>query len=270
MRFNYEYSIWGRGTATLKWSDPSSFRLKQCLKTFFGLPEPRRILEVGCGAGQFIGAIKHNLPKADCHGCDISQQAIEQAKKRNDGVIYELMNNENALPYDSASFDGVAVFDVLEHAANPAALLKEINRLLRPNGVFYLFVPCEGDILSLWHGLDKIGLKKDLTKKFAGHINYFSRAEVERLLKENAFEISRRRYSEHIWGQKLGITSFFLMNRAAKKRGGGQINNEEYFSRFSGSGASLFKKVINFLVNLESFVWQYLPSPNLHITAVKK
>ncbi|PIT88266.1 MAG: hypothetical protein COU29_03295 [Candidatus Magasanikbacteria bacterium CG10_big_fil_rev_8_21_14_0_10_36_32] len=270
MNFNYEQSIWGRGTATLNVSDPSCFRLKQCLKSFLNLPANGRILEVGCGAGQFIGAIKKNMLQADCRGCDISQQAIEQAKQRNDGVIYELMNNENSLPYDSDSFDGVAIFDVLEHAVNPENLLKEIYRILRPHGVFYMFVPCEGDNLSFWHWLDKLGLKNNLTKKFAGHINYFSRGDIVRLLQKNGFDISRCRYSEHIVGQKLGVFSFFMMNRAAKKQNGGQINNEEYFAKFNGSGVSLFKKFVNAWINLESCLWQKIPSPNLHITSIKK
>ncbi len=269
MSFDYEKSVWGRNTATLKLSDPSSFRLKQCLKSFSGLPANGRILEVGCGAGQFIGALKKFFPKAGCHGCDISQQAIARAQKRNDGVIYELMTGQNALPYASDSFDGAAIFDVLEHAIHPAELLKEIRRVLRPNGVFYMFVPCEGDSLSFWHWLDKLGLKNDLTKKFAGHINYFSRAEIEKTLEETGFSVSRRRYSEHIAGQKIGIISFFLMNRAAKKSGG-QINNEEYFSRFNSPSASLFKKFVNSWINLESFIWQKIPSPNFHITATKK
>lgn len=269
MSFDYNQSIWGRKTATLKWTDPSSFRLKQCLKSFSILFKSARILEVGCGAGQFIAALKKFFPDVGYHGCDISQQAIAQAQKRNDGVVYELMTGQNALPYDSASFDGVAIFDVLEHAIHPDALLKEIHRILRPDGVFYMFVPCEGDSLSFWHWLDKLGLKNDLTKKFAGHINYFSRAEIEKLLDETGLSVVRRRYSEHIIGQKLGIVSFFMMNRAAKKSGG-QINNEEYFSRFSNPGVSLLKKFINSLINLESFLWQRIPSPNFHITAIKK
>ncbi|MDD2757760.1 MAG: methyltransferase domain-containing protein [Patescibacteria group bacterium] len=269
MSFNYEQSIWGQGTATLKWSDPASFRLRQCLESFKKIPAGAKVLELGCGAGQFIRALKKIRSAWNCYGCDISQTAIETAKTAHDGVNYDLSTADKLL-YPNAYFDAVAFFDVLEHVADPTGLIAEIYRVLKPGGILYAFVPCEGDVLSLWRWLDKFGLKKDLTKKFAGHVNYFSRAEVGDLLAANGFNIIRRRYSEHCLGQKVGIWSFFMMNRAAKKLGGGQINNEQYFARFNGRGASGLKKIGNALINLESFLWQRLPSPNLHITAVKK
>lgn len=289
MPFNYEQSIWGQGTATLKWSDPASFRLRQCLKSFKKIPSGAKVLELGCGAGQFIRAIKKIRPEWNCYGCDISQTAIDAAKNTNDGVHpvklaaeggHPALRGFNGVNYDLSTadkllypneyFDAVAFFDVLEHVADPAGLIAEIYRVLKPGGILYAFVPCEGDVLSLWHWLDKFGLKNDLTKKFAGHINYFSRAEVGDLLLANGFSVVRRRYSEHCLGQKVGIWSFFMMNRAVKKQGGGQINNEQYFARFNSRGASGLKKIGNTLINLESFIWQRLPSPNLHITAVKK
>ena len=268
MSFNYEQSIWGLGTATLKWSDPAGFRLRQCLESFEKIPAGAKTLEVGCGAGQFIRAIKRLRPELVCCGCDISRAAIIAAKTADDGVNYDL-NAENRLPYPDAYFDAVVFFDVLEHVENPSVFAAEIFRVLKPGGVLYGFVPCEGDWLSWWRWLDKIGLKNDLTKKFAGHVNYFSRSEVEKLLAENGFIVSRRRYSEHFLGQKIGLWSFFMMARAAR-RNGGQINNEAYFARFSGRWASFFKKIVNALIYLESAILQRVPSPNFHITAAKK
>jgi 2-polyprenyl-3-methyl-5-hydroxy-6-metoxy-1,4-benzoquinol methylase len=44
-------------------------------------------------------------------------------------------------PYDDNSFDGVLCIEVLEHTPNPALLLHEIARVLRPNGRLLLTVP---------------------------------------------------------------------------------------------------------------------------------
>lgn len=268
MPFDYEQSIWGKGEANLRWSDPTSFRLRQALAALADLPPVSAVLEVGCGAGQFIRAIKKIRPELVCHGCDISAAALAEAKSAGGGVIYAL--NGTMLPYGNGSLDAVLIFDVLEHVEDPDALLREIRRILKPGGIFYCFVPCEGDGLSLWHALDAAHLKHDLTRKYAGHINYFSRRSLFDLIKQTGFTPVRIRYSEHVFGQLLGVLAFWLMGRAARRRGFAQVNNETYFTQ-SGSNVPIkfLKDLINSLVYLESAFWSRLPSPNVHLTVKK-
>lgn len=268
MTFDYEKSVWGRGDAELKWSSPTSFRLRQSLQALSNIPAGGRVLELGCGAGQFIRAVKKNRPELDCYGCDISQSAIDLAKKENDGISYDL--NESAkMPYQDNFFDAVLIYDVLEHVDNVNAVLLEIKRVLKTGGIFYCFVPCEGDWLSYWNLLEKFRLKKDLTKKYAGHINYFSRDGLLQILESAGFKKIGMRYSEHILGQLIGILSFNLMDRAAKKKGVNQINNEQYFSEINGKGVGIIKKLVNSLIYLESAVFSRVPSPNVHIVLKK-
>jgi len=282
MPFNYEQSIWGKGTASLHWSDPTAFRLKQSLEAVVSLPAGSRVLELGSGAGQFIRAVKKNRLDLDCFGSDISSEALKLAVEANDGVHYAL-SAENTLPYGDNYFDAILIFDVLEHVANPGDILDEAHRVLKPGGIFYVFVPCEGDWTSFWHFLDLLGLKKDLTRKYAGHINYFTRKELLTHVTDltprpsprgegnptRSFERVNIRYSEHILGQLLGIIAFHLMDRAAKKQGTTQINNEAYFEKQSGGVVNLIKKAVNALVYLESTVLQCIPSPNVHIIVQK-
>ena len=194
MPFNYEQSIWGAGEAELKWSSPTAFRLKQALGALSGLSSGK-VLEVGSGAGQFIRALKHLRPNLECHGCDISAEAIKTAKTKNDGVIYEL--NSSVLPYQDNFFDAVLIFDVLEHVADYQGLLVEIKRILKPGGIFYCFVPCEGDWASLWYYLRHFIAFKDLTEKYAGHINHLSRGQWLKNFNKAGFTVEQKRYSEH-------------------------------------------------------------------------
>jgi len=47
-----------------------------------------------------------------------------------------------SLPFAKNSFDCVIMCEVLEHLNfNPLSVLKEINRVIRPGGFFYLTVP---------------------------------------------------------------------------------------------------------------------------------
>ncbi|MBI5729462.1 MAG: class I SAM-dependent methyltransferase [Candidatus Magasanikbacteria bacterium] len=266
MSFNYEQSLWGRGSATPLWSDPTSFRLRQALSALRLFPAGARVLEVGCGAGQFIRGIKKLRPELDCHGCDISVKAIDSAKGYADSVAYAISSEQ--FLYENNFFDAVLIFDVLEHVENPAALLAEMSRVLKPGGIAYCFVPCEGDVLSLWHLLEKLHLKRDLTKKHAGHINYFSRQSLLALISSH-FSVISLRYSEHLLGQIIGVVAFFLMDYAAKKRGLAQINNETYFRGQSSGPFKLIKIIVNSLIYLESVIFSRVPSPNVHVTLCK-
>lgn len=272
MTFDYEKSIWGKGTASLDWKSPTSFRLRQALVALTGLKAGAKVLEIGCGAGQFIRAVKKIRPELDCYGCDISQNALEAAKQANDGVIYDL-SAQKEMPYANNFFDAVLIFDVLEHVADPNAMLAEINRVMKTGGVFYCFVPCEGDFLSLWHWIKKMVKEKghELTKQYAGHINYFSRASLFDLFKKNNFNIVRVRYSEHFLGQILGVMTFAAMDRAVRKKKLVQINNETYFAKAQPSPVIKFiKDIVNTAVYLESALFFRLPSPNVHLIAIKK
>ena len=139
--------------------------------------------------------------------------------------------------------------------------------------MFYSFVPCEADPLSFWILLHKVGLNRELTKMYAGHINKFSRAELLRLVQSYGFIAKRIRYSEHILGQLLGIAAFFSMDHFAKKNNLNQVNNEQYFFDLSQNGGGflkVIKNIINSLVTIESVIFSRIPSPNVHLTVTKK
>lgn len=269
--FDYERSIWGHGNASLRMSSPTYFRLRQSLQAISELKAGAKVLELGCGVGQFIREIKKIRPELDCYGCDISQHAIAIAKQANDGVSYGL-SDENKSPYADNFFDAVLIFDVLEHVANPNLILSEVNRILKSGGVFYSFVPCEADPLSFWNLLHKLGLKLELTKMYAGHINKFSRRSLISLVRSYGFVVKRVRYSEHVLGQLLGLAAFFSMDRFARKSNLSQVNNEQYFydlGKKGGGPLKILKNAVNSLVAAESVVFSRVPSPNVHLTAKK-
>ncbi|MBI5221391.1 MAG: class I SAM-dependent methyltransferase [Candidatus Magasanikbacteria bacterium] len=273
MSFDYNQSIWGQDTASLKPSHPTAIRLFQSLKLLKNLSGKIKILEVGCGAGQFIRSIKQSLPTSECYGFDVSEAAINKAKDAKDAVNY-LVGPADHWPLGDNFFDAVVIYDVLEHVESVGQTMIELKRVLKPGGLVYAFIPCEGDYLSFWRWL-KFSEKFDtLTNKYAGHINRFSRAHWQKIFNQSGFDIAVKKYSEHFFGQLLGVLAFYLMDRRAKNNNLSQLNNEEYFGSLGKK--SKFKKLlawarilVNSLIYWESIIFQDMPSPNMHLVAQK-
>ena len=76
-------------------------------------------------------------------GCDISPQMLRRAA-RNPGRCVgwvQLETGWRTLPFGTAAFDVVIAASVLEYVTEPAAVLRECARVLRPGGVVLYTVP---------------------------------------------------------------------------------------------------------------------------------
>ncbi|HXF52409.1 MAG TPA: class I SAM-dependent methyltransferase [Dehalococcoidia bacterium] len=91
----------------------------------------RRILDLGCGAGDF-GRLRPD-PEVEVHGVDVDPLAVALASRYEIAAQVDL--EREALPYPDAWFDGVLAKDVFEHLREPAHAAREAYRVLRPGGV---------------------------------------------------------------------------------------------------------------------------------------
>jgi ubiquinone/menaquinone biosynthesis C-methylase UbiE len=98
-----------------------------------GVPHEARILEVGCGRGVALPAIRHHCAPARLVGLDIDITLLSHA----DGTQAELVCGDvRAMPFPDASFDVCVDFGTCYHIARPLDALHEIARVLRPGGRF--------------------------------------------------------------------------------------------------------------------------------------
>lgn len=94
------------------------------------------VLDIGCGAGFLTNFLADRGFTA--HGIDLSPATLEIAEAQNvNGKAVYSLGNADALPYPDGMFDAVAAMDLLEHVENPAAVIQEASRVLKPGGLFF-------------------------------------------------------------------------------------------------------------------------------------
>jgi len=97
----------------------------------------KKLLEVGVGAG--TDHLQWARAGLDCHGVDLTDEAIETTRSRL--AIYGLISNlqridAETLPFEDNTFDVVYSWGVIHHSENPQEIITEIHRILKKGGVF--------------------------------------------------------------------------------------------------------------------------------------
>ncbi len=105
--------------------------------------EPARLLDVGCGPGFMLDTARARGWEAV--GVDPSPFSVELAR-RNGFEAHEGLLEDLALA--EASFDAVALLQVVEHVTDPRPLLGECRRLLRPGGALLVATPNPRSMLA--------------------------------------------------------------------------------------------------------------------------
>lgn len=98
----------------------------------------KKVLEVGSGVGAQTEILLRRFPKIHVTGVDLNEKQIDAAKKYVGALPgtqgrfeYHQMSADN-LSFDAQTFDAAYLCWILEHVPNPAQVLSEVRRVLRP------------------------------------------------------------------------------------------------------------------------------------------
>jgi ubiquinone/menaquinone biosynthesis C-methylase UbiE len=112
--------------------------IHQRMLEFADVPPGGSVLDLGCGTGRLLQRLARQYPELRGTGVDLSPQMVAAAAARNGcDRLQFTQGNAEALPAADAAFD--AVFSTISflHYPNPAIVMAEISRVLKPNGCFY-------------------------------------------------------------------------------------------------------------------------------------
>ncbi|MCK4351977.1 class I SAM-dependent methyltransferase [candidate division WOR-3 bacterium] len=142
----------------------------------------KRILEIGCGNGKFLIALRKSS-KSALFGVEPSQTAVSQIKEESGINVFPGVVKEAHFPDNY--FDMVIMFQVIEHLPNPRSTLEEVHRILKRYGYVICSTPnvdsTEFNFFGkYWYGLD-----------IPRHLYFYSEKTLNRLLYQSGFVIKK-------------------------------------------------------------------------------
>jgi SAM-dependent methyltransferase len=147
------------------------------------LPGPGRVLDIGCGAGEFLGAF---LQRGwDAVGVEPAWEYAEQARARGLQVVERILTPE-FVP-SLGHFDVVVLAHVLEHLPRPEEMLQLVRELLVTGGVFYCEVPNDFNPLQL--AAREVHDLKPWWIALPDHLNYFTIDSLASFIESAGFEV---------------------------------------------------------------------------------
>lgn len=161
----------------------------------------KRLLDIGSANGLFVYLARQEGYLAE--GIEPAASLVNEAEKRY-GI--ELFNGTlDGFPRQSESWDIVTLLDLIEHIADPAAFLRQVNGLMSDGGLLVIVTP---DIDSLAARL----MQRRWWHHRIAHIQFFPLKTMNRLLQDCGFEIEmKRRYAWH-------FSSLYLVSRLIPQR----------------------------------------------------
>jgi SAM-dependent methyltransferase len=145
---------------------------------FRWVPENVRVLDIGCGFGETLAY--HAARGCDAHGIDADENLLRIAERYGLNARVGLFH---ASDYEPESFDYVTLDQVIEHAIDPCALLRDVAAVLKPGGIAIITTPNSngwgGRLLRRWW----------INWHVPYHLQQFSRRSIGILAEDAGLEV---------------------------------------------------------------------------------
>jgi ubiquinone/menaquinone biosynthesis C-methylase UbiE len=106
---------------------------------FLHMKKEDAILEIGMGNGHFVRELIAKEPSIYYTGVDLSAIMVEEARRENEGITFHCAAAEK-MPVEDTRFNKVFGVNILYFWDQPAVTLKEIHRILKPEGELILAI----------------------------------------------------------------------------------------------------------------------------------
>jgi 2-polyprenyl-3-methyl-5-hydroxy-6-metoxy-1,4-benzoquinol methylase len=208
-------------------------------------PRPMRILDIGSGTGDLAADIHRAFPSAELLGLDVSDAAVEHAKRKVPAATFvqrDLVRGSGADPDHGGWATHAVCSEVLEHVVDPATLLANTRPYMAPGCSLIITVP--GGPMSEFD-------------RHIGHRRHFTPEAVRTVLEKAGFEVDRTDRAGFPFFNLYRITVLLRGKRLVEDVAGGTG------SRAARAAMSLFGALFRLNTANSRWGWQILATARL-------
>jgi ubiquinone/menaquinone biosynthesis C-methylase UbiE len=134
------------GKALFRWMTGKTIEHARWTADLMDVQTDDDVLEIGFGNGANLALLTQRAPKGHVVGAEVSETAMEMASKRNAeaisaGRVRLHRAAGGALPFEDRAFDKACTVATAYVIADPAAVFREMHRVLKPGGLAAVTFP---------------------------------------------------------------------------------------------------------------------------------
>lgn len=152
----------------------------------------KRLLDAGCGSGWFSRAAHQRGARVT--SLDVGVELLNETLRK--APVTAVIGDALTLPFRDASFDIVVSSEMIEHTVKPAQAVREMGRVLKPDGTLVLTCPNRA-----WQGVVRTASRLGL-RPFQGLENFPSFDDLEVFVGAAGLRLSRH-VGLHPWPFQL-------------------------------------------------------------------
>lgn len=169
---------WTQLGAMARLNPAQRYRRDLCLSLLERRGTPRRLLDIGSGTGELLGAAGDRWPAAEMIGLEMSRTGVQQAAAAFPAATFimaDLLNGPGEIGDRRGWATHAVCSEVLEHVDDPATLVRAAREWLAPGARVVVTVP--GGPMSAYD-------------RHIGHRRHFTPATLRAVLQDAGLEVS--------------------------------------------------------------------------------